>query len=196
MATANAGFGRGLSVATPGWSRSGRAARGRPAALGELNYHRLEAGGFDSRLKARLFFNQRNCETHDFPGFGYDPRRATACSMPGRVRRTGSCRLKARDFRSHNETLRSSITSPRQVGVAGVIPSDVKNRVEAAPVRIGGVGRGRAGTIPLPHRCVPGAADSWPAIVHDHLYLHDARVARIDGLVDGPGTGSVRPGVA
>ena len=48
--------------------------------------------------------NQRNCETYDFPGFGYDRRRATACSMPGWVRRTGSCRLKARDFRSHNET--------------------------------------------------------------------------------------------
>ena len=91
---------------------------------------------------------------------------------------------------------RSSIRSPRPVDDAGAIPSDVKNRVEAAPVRIGEVGRGRAGTIPLPHRCVPGAADSWPAIARDHLYIHDARVARINGLVDGPGTGSVRPGVA
>ena len=74
---------------------------------------------------------------------------------------------------------------PRHVGDAGAIPSDVKNRVEAAPVRIGGVDRGRAGGIPLTHRCVRGAAGGWPAIARDHLYLHDARVARIDGLVEG-----------
>jgi|SRR6516165_9444446 hypothetical protein len=38
-----------------------------PGVIGGLKHHRLEAGGFDRRLKARLFLNQRNCETHDFP---------------------------------------------------------------------------------------------------------------------------------
>ena len=45
-------------------------------------------------------------------------------------------------------------------------------------------GAGAKKSIPLPHRCVPGAADSWPAIAHDHLYLHDTGVARTDGLVE------------
>ena len=61
------------------------------------------------------------------------------------------------------------------------------SRTESRPLLSGSVEL--AGAEPAPFRSltrrVPGTADSWPAIARDHLYLHDARVARIDGLVEG-----------
>src|SRR5262249_21299483 len=46
-------------------------------------------------------------------------------------------------------------------------------------------GAGAKQSIPLSHDRARGAAVGWPAIARDHFCLHDARVVRIDGLVEG-----------
>jgi hypothetical protein len=63
---------------------------------------------------------------------------------------------------------------------------------------VGGItaGAGAKKSIPLPHHRARGAASEWLSVPRDQLYLDGATVARIDGLVDGPGTGPFPPVIA
>ena len=83
------------------WSRS--------AGCGDLplrpNHHRLEAGGFDSRLKARLLWVQDKSKTPKILAHSTLTEFVGQPGRPSSVQRTASGRLKARDFRSQSETL-------------------------------------------------------------------------------------------
>ncbi len=77
----------------------------RDHAPANLNDHRLEAGGFDSRLKARLLWVQDKPKTPNILAHSTFTQLVSQLGRTSLVRRTASGRLKARDFRSQSETL-------------------------------------------------------------------------------------------
>jgi hypothetical protein len=76
----------------------------------ELNHHRLEAGGFGGRAESPTEEGQGRRPRWK-PRRSRRPERSSPQGKPSRSLRTGSGRLKARDFRSQNSDIKGDLVA-------------------------------------------------------------------------------------
>ena len=205
MGTANIGFGRGISVATLGWSRGGRATRGRSAALGEL--------GGTPRADSNLAGLGRMSLTHSDHTIGTAVPRGTGRSFVGgtipsaELRPIDETSAVDADRGSHRSGdsavgesgagLITSASSPSRLGpwsafatgghrsgrpatLALPEPSRAMSRTESRPLLSGSVKL--AGAEPAPFRSLTAASPAPPT--HGRLSPVTTSIFMMPGLLE------------